>query len=168
MDALYTPGPAVLSQPVDLPRPPPAASQRPGPVLRCRLPPIRRSDSRGIVKGSLAFARPVFSLPVAPGRIGCPWASSLSFAPRSYPRRTSGRRQALSTRPELRIRHARTSYLRIHSTCATSCRTDQYQVRKWVGWHRHVTVCMLAQAFLAVTRASQGKADTLREGQAIC
>jgi hypothetical protein len=73
---------------------------------RCHLPPTRGSDSRGIIKGSLAFTRPVFSLPVAPGRIGSPWASSLSFPPRSYPRRTSGRRQALSTRLELRIRHS--------------------------------------------------------------
>lgn len=44
---------------------------------------------------------------------------------------------------------------------------DAYQVRKWVGWHRHVTMCMLAQAFLAVTRASRGKQARLREGQAI-
>jgi SRSO17 transposase len=26
---------------------------------------------------------------------------------------------------------------------------DQYQVRKWTPWRRHVTMCMLAQAFLA-------------------
>jgi len=45
---------------------------------------------------------------------------------------------------------------------------DAYQVRTWVGWHRHVTMCMLAQAFLAVTRASQGKHAPLREGRAIC
>lgn len=87
---------------------------------------------------------------MAPGRIGSPWASSLSFAPRSYPRRTSGRRQALSTHLELRIRHSRTSYLRIHSTCATSCRTDHYQVRKYDAWYRHITLSMLAAAFLAV------------------
>lgn len=30
---------------------------------------------------------------------------------------------------------------------------DQYQVRKWTPWHRHVTACMLAHAFLAVQRA---------------
>lgn len=29
----------------------------------------------------------------------------------------------------------------------------QYQVRKWTPWHRHVTACMLASAFLAVQRA---------------
>lgn len=48
---------------------------------------------------------------------------------------------------------------------------DEYQVRKWVPWHRHVTCCMLATAFLAVTRArlpdhdndDQGKASPPRE-----
>jgi SRSO17 transposase len=30
---------------------------------------------------------------------------------------------------------------------------DQYQVRRWDGWHRHITFCLLAPAFLAVTRA---------------
>ena len=34
---------------------------------------------------------------------------------------------------------------------------DQYQVRKWIPWHRHVTISMLAHAFLAVTRAGLGK-----------
>jgi SRSO17 transposase len=34
---------------------------------------------------------------------------------------------------------------------------DQYQVRKWTPWHRHVTTCMLAHAFLAATRAGLGK-----------
>jgi len=127
-------------------------------IPRCRLPPTRGSGSRGIIKGSLAFARPVFSLPVAPGRIGSPWASSLSSAPRSYPRRTSGRRQALSTRLELRIRHGRTSYLRIHSTCATSCRTDHYQVPRYDAWYRHITLAMLAHTYLAVTATIAPKA----------
>jgi SRSO17 transposase len=30
---------------------------------------------------------------------------------------------------------------------------DQYEVRGWVPWHRHLTLAMLAHAFLAVTRA---------------
>ncbi|MGW4492358.1 IS701 family transposase [Streptomyces sp. NPDC004376] len=30
----------------------------------------------------------------------------------------------------------------------------QYQVRKWTPWHRHITACMLATAFLAVQRAA--------------
>ncbi len=30
---------------------------------------------------------------------------------------------------------------------------DEYEVRKWDGWHRHVTLCMLAHAYLAVLRS---------------
>lgn len=30
---------------------------------------------------------------------------------------------------------------------------DQYEVRRWDGWHRHITLCLLAHAILAVTRA---------------
>jgi SRSO17 transposase len=30
---------------------------------------------------------------------------------------------------------------------------DQYEVRRWPGWYRHVTLAMLAHAFLTVTRA---------------
>jgi SRSO17 transposase len=30
---------------------------------------------------------------------------------------------------------------------------DQYEVRRWTGWYRHITLCLLAHAFLAVTRA---------------
>jgi SRSO17 transposase len=29
---------------------------------------------------------------------------------------------------------------------------DQYEVRSWIGWHRHVTLAMLAHAYLAVLR----------------
>src|SRR3954452_9262333 len=31
---------------------------------------------------------------------------------------------------------------------------DQYEVRSWTGWHRHVTLAMLAHAYLAVVRAT--------------
>ncbi|WP_347176771.1 hypothetical protein [Parafrankia sp. EAN1pec] len=40
---------------------------------------------------------------------------------------------------------------------------DQYQVRKWTPWHRHITISMLAQAFLAATRAGLGKDPEPRE-----
>jgi SRSO17 transposase len=43
---------------------------------------------------------------------------------------------------------------------------DQYQVRKWKSWHRHVTLCMLAHAFLAVTRANLGKDHPNRRSEA--
>ena len=29
---------------------------------------------------------------------------------------------------------------------------DHYEVRKWGAWHRYVTLCLLAHAFLVVTR----------------
>ncbi|HEV2124508.1 MAG TPA: IS701 family transposase [Chloroflexota bacterium] len=35
------------------------------------------------------------------------------------------------------------------------CGLDQYEVRKWNAWHRHVTLSLLAQAFLVVTRAQE-------------
>lgn len=30
---------------------------------------------------------------------------------------------------------------------------DQYEVRNWTGWHRHITLALLAHAYLAVVRA---------------
>ncbi|WP_082145945.1 hypothetical protein [Microvirga massiliensis] len=29
---------------------------------------------------------------------------------------------------------------------------DEYEVRSWTGWHRHITLAMLAHAYLAVVR----------------
>lgn len=42
---------------------------------------------------------------------------------------------------------------------------DQYQVRKWTPWYRHVTTSMLAHAFLAVTRANRGNDHPDRESE---
>jgi SRSO17 transposase len=42
---------------------------------------------------------------------------------------------------------------------------DQYEVRRWAGWYRHITLCLLAHAFLEVTRA--GAADG-EKGGALC
>ncbi|MFD0632380.1 hypothetical protein [Catenulispora yoronensis] len=37
---------------------------------------------------------------------------------------------------------------------------DHYEVRKWAPWHRHITSCMFAAAFLAITRPAElGKAE---------
>ncbi len=30
---------------------------------------------------------------------------------------------------------------------------DEYEVRKWDGWHRHTTLSLLAHAYLAVVRS---------------
>ena len=29
---------------------------------------------------------------------------------------------------------------------------DEYEVRRWTGWYRHITLALLVHAFLAVTR----------------
>ena len=41
---------------------------------------------------------------------------------------------------------------------------DDYEVRRWEGWYRHVTLCLLAHAVLAVARATAAKrgAPTIR------
>ena len=36
---------------------------------------------------------------------------------------------------------------------------DQYAVRRWAAWYRHITLCLLAHAFLEVTRATVGAAE---------
>jgi SRSO17 transposase len=36
---------------------------------------------------------------------------------------------------------------------------DQYAVRRWDAWHRHVTLCLLAHAFLVATRALAAEAE---------
>ena len=44
------------------------------------------------------------------------------------------------------------------------CGLDQYEVRRYVGWMRHITLAMLAHAFLAATAAqaaSKGDAETV-------
>ncbi len=45
---------------------------------------------------------------------------------------------------------------------------DEYEVRSWQGWYRHITLCMLAQAFLTVLRAEstgQEPAQSEQEGK---
>jgi SRSO17 transposase len=29
---------------------------------------------------------------------------------------------------------------------------DHYEVRSWTGWHRHITLAMLAHAYLTIVR----------------
>lgn len=42
---------------------------------------------------------------------------------------------------------------------------DHYEVRSWEGWHRHITLCLLAHAFLEVTRAdANADADAEEKG----
>ena len=36
---------------------------------------------------------------------------------------------------------------------------DQYEVRTWTAWHRHITLVLLAHAYLEVTRATASAGD---------
>lgn len=38
---------------------------------------------------------------------------------------------------------------------------DQYEVRRWHSWHRHITLTMLAHAWLAVTRAQEAEREVV-------
>jgi SRSO17 transposase len=40
---------------------------------------------------------------------------------------------------------------------------DQYEVRSWVGWHRHITLALLAHAYLTVVRAQAQESDSLKK-----
>jgi hypothetical protein len=39
---------------------------------------------------------------------------------------------------------------------------DHYEVRKWDAWHRYVTLCLLAHAFLVVTRLATSNEEAAR------
>jgi SRSO17 transposase len=41
---------------------------------------------------------------------------------------------------------------------------DQYEVRSWTGWYRHITLAMWAQAFLAVIRTEEGAEEAAKKG----
>jgi hypothetical protein len=44
---------------------------------------------------------------------------------------------------------------------------DQYEVRSWVGWHRHITLAMLAHAYLTVLckAAAGGRSERRSAGR---
>jgi hypothetical protein len=84
---LLYPGAAVSSRPAGHHRSAPAASQRPALHPRCRNPSAREVVTRHQQRFT-RLTRPIFPLPVAPGRNGNPSAFPPGFAPRRYQRRT--------------------------------------------------------------------------------
>src|SRR5690554_1608937 len=42
---------------------------------------------------------------------------------------------------------------------------DHYEVRSWTGWHRHITLAMVAHAFLTVMRAQGIPSDLRKKGR---
>jgi SRSO17 transposase len=44
---------------------------------------------------------------------------------------------------------------------------DQYEVRKWEAWHRHVTLCLLAHAYLVILRHAAQREERGEKGAPI-
>ena len=42
---------------------------------------------------------------------------------------------------------------------------DQYEVRRWDGWYRHITLAMLAHAYLAVVRQQANSCPIGKKGE---
>jgi SRSO17 transposase len=58
----------------------------------------------------------------------------------------------------IRVAGARWAVEECFQTAKTETGLDQYQVRRYDAWYRHVTLAMLAHAYLAVTAANAPKA----------
>jgi len=97
--ASFTPGTTVRSRPANTLWSASAAFQRPVPTTPLEHPTGGGNRHEASTKVHSRSPIPAFSLPVTPGWNGCPWAFPLSSAPRSYPRRTSGWRQAITHWP---------------------------------------------------------------------
>jgi SRSO17 transposase len=41
---------------------------------------------------------------------------------------------------------------------------DEYEVRSWTGWYRHISLAMWVQAFLAVIRTEEGAEEAVKKG----
>jgi len=60
---------------------------------------------------------------------------------------------AAATLAELvRVEGTRWTVENCFATAKSAVGLDQYKVRSWTGWHRHITLAMLAHAYLAVLR----------------
>lgn len=57
----------------------------------------------------------------------------------------------------IRVAGARWAVEDCFQTAKTEVGLDQYQVRRYDGWHRHITLAMLAHTYLAVTAAISPK-----------
>ncbi|WP_167538286.1 IS701 family transposase [Streptomyces albofaciens] len=70
-----------------------------------------------------------------------------------------------TVRELVRIAGSRWAIEECFQAAKNECGLDQYEVRRYVGWYRHITLAMLAHAFLAVTahQASEKGAPPVRE-----
>lgn len=67
--------------------------------------------------------------------------------------------------PELvRVAGARWAIEDLFELAKGDCGLDEYEVRGWVGWHRHVTLSLFALAVLAVIRARAARQTQGKKG----
>src|SRR4051812_14722156 len=64
----------------------------------------------------------------------------------------SRRNLSRSLSPKLDHSHSITRFDRSRTGPKGEVGLDEYEVRSWTGWHRHVTLALLAHAYLAVVR----------------
>jgi SRSO17 transposase len=65
----------------------------------------------------------------------------------------------------VRVAGARRAIEECFQAAKNECGLDQYEVRRYLGWYRHITLAMLAHAFLAAMAAhalERGAEETLR------
>ncbi|MGW5342883.1 IS701 family transposase [Streptomyces sp. NPDC004050] len=63
----------------------------------------------------------------------------------------------------IRVAGARWAIEECFQSAKQECGLDDYQVRRYDGWHRHITLAMAVHAFLTIARAGEldaGKAET--------
>ena len=48
-------------------------------------------------------------------------------------------------------------------TAKGECGLDEYEVRSWTGWYRHITLALFAHAYLTVVRARAVRAEALKK-----
>jgi SRSO17 transposase len=51
-------------------------------------------------------------------------------------------------------------------TAKGECGLDEYEVRSWTGWHRHVTLSLLAHAYLTGVRAQTARSEPHKKAEA--
>ena len=69
-----------------------------------------------------------------------------------------------SLRELVRVAGARWAVEECFELAKGECGLDEYEVRSWVGWHRHVTLSLLALAVVAAIRSRAAAAARREKG----
>jgi hypothetical protein len=150
-----------------LPQPAPAASQRPAPTFPLLHPIGGNLDDEASTRIRVLHPSGL-PRPVIRGWNADPWAYSSGFAPRSYPRRTPGRRQSTGHWTGSHPRQT-TSNRCDHSLRATSRRTtalSSYQVAA-TNWREGLTPPLVHRRLTAHQRLVAHTNSTYRRRRKI-